>query len=184
MADKRLLYAAWGASAAACIAAGLGLGWLLWGKPSPLEGGPAPERRQADGSLVIERAPAERLPAPPHALPEGAREERRVKVVLTPEPAECPPVRLTLSVARLPDGSARVVASSPDGRVTGGVDVPVTTVIAAAAPRHWAAGVSYAGDQAWGVFVHRDIWRLRAGLEVNATADGGAEARATIGVTW
>ena len=46
---------------------------------------PAPSARQADGSLVIERFnPKEQPEKPPHALPSGATEVRRVSVVVKP----------------------------------------------------------------------------------------------------
>src|SRR5690606_9812540 len=92
---------------------------------------PAPEKRQNDGSLVLERAPDPSPSPPPHALPKGAIEERRVSVVVRPkasesasEPAEvpareCPPVRIDLSLIRDTDGGRRVIASSPDGKVIG-----------------------------------------------------------------
>lgn len=39
--------------------------------------------------------------------------------------AACPPVTVDLSLVRMPDKSQRVLASSPDGSVVGGIDVPV-----------------------------------------------------------
>lgn len=40
---------------------------------------------------------------------------------------DCPPVRVDLSLIRLKDKSQRVLASSPDGQVVGGIDVPMET---------------------------------------------------------
>lgn len=182
MGDK-LRYAILGACTAAGVALGLLGGWAIWGKPGPTVGGPAPEQRQADGSVVLERQPAQEAPREPHKPPPGGTVERLVTVEIQPA-APCPRLHVDLSVVRMPDGSSRVVASSPDGEVSGGVDVPIERAIVAAQQKPWAAGVSYAGDRAWGVFVHREIWRIRAGLEVNATTDGGAEARAMVGITW
>lgn len=188
--ENPLLYAAMGAIAVLCLIGGITIGWMIWGRPAPSVEGPQPEQRQPGGALELERRPQleldTRLANPPHGIPKGSTEERRVSVTVQPYEADCPPVHVVLSVVRDADGGARVVASSPDGRVTGGVDVPmpVPLAMAAAVRRPWAAGVSYAGQQAYGVFVHRDIWRLRAGLEVNAVHAGGAEARALIGWTW
>lgn len=39
--------------------------------------------------------------------------------------AACPPITVDLSLVRMPDKSQRVLASSPDGSVVGGIDVPV-----------------------------------------------------------
>lgn len=193
-----------GAAAAVLLLIGVGIGYAIWGHPWATPGGPAPEKRQGDGSLVLERQPAKEPPKTPHAIPEGGHVERHVSVTVQPtggrsgqpdpsgqEPAgggqaaACGPVRVDLSLVRLEDGSARVVASSPDGEVTGGLDIPVARPgLQLELTRPWATGVSYAGDRAWGVFVQRDIWRVRLGLEVNATTDGGSEARASVGWTF
>jgi len=63
---------------------GLLAGWLFY-RPSekPLESY-APPVRQEDGSLMLERNPDAKPPAAPHALPKGAKEERRVSVVVKP----------------------------------------------------------------------------------------------------
>lgn len=37
----------------------------------------------------------------------------------------CPPVRVDLSLVRMKDKTRRVLASSPDGSVVGGIDVPI-----------------------------------------------------------
>lgn len=178
-----------GAVAVLCLGLGLGIGFAVWGHQGPAVGGPAPQQRQPDGSVVIERRPDVGPPsAPVHAIPKGGTEERRVAVTIVPAPAaDCPKppaVHVDLSLVRFGDGSARVVASSPDGQVSNGLDVPISAAIREAEPRLWAAGVSFAGKQAFGVFVHRDLWRIRAGLEVNAPERGGAEARLLVGVTW
>lgn len=39
--------------------------------------------------------------------------------------AGCPPITVDLTLVRMPDKSQRVLASSPDGSVVGGIDVPV-----------------------------------------------------------
>jgi len=175
----RLGYFGWGASAVAALGVGVMIGWLVWGRAVPEL--PAAATRQADGSLVLERVAS--IPVPvAHQLPEGAKPERRVSA--TVKPATGNPVRLDLSLIDTIDGG-RVVASSPDGEVTGGTDLSLrTTHVAFVNAKPWAAGISYAGQRGYGVFVHRDHWRIRMGLEVNALADGVAEARALLGWTW
>jgi len=79
----------------------------------------------------------------------------------------CPPVRLNISLVRMPEQSQRVVVSSPDGQVVGGVDIPV--VPDKPAPRQflWAAGASYnPQDKAYGVWVQRQLGPIIVGLDV------------------
>lgn len=72
------------AGAVGLFVAGLGLGWWL-NRPAVVVELPAPASRQADGSLVLERTGTQIAPQkPPHALQAGAREERRVSVVVQP----------------------------------------------------------------------------------------------------
>lgn len=180
---QKLLYAGWGATAVLCLVLGLGIGWAIWGRSAGAEG-PRPEVRQDDGSVVLERAPEQVPSKPPHAIPEGGTEARRVEITLYPKDPDCPPLDLTLSLVRFGDGSARVVASSENGRISEGIDIPFEDRSLAFERRQWAAGVSYAGEGAHGVYLQRDLWRFRVGLEVNALRDGGTEARATVGWTW
>lgn len=81
----------------------------------------------------------------------------------------CPPVLVDLSLVRMKDQSRRVIASSPDGEVVGGVDIPVETPDR---PRElrWSAGgiygVTSGGGRSVGAFLHRDVAFLRLGAEV------------------
>lgn len=173
-----------GAVAVLGVVLGAAIGWAVWGQRSAPEG-PAPAVRNPDASVVLERRPTSEPSTPVHTLPRKAREERRVSVTI--QPAEpCQPVSVDLSLVRLPDGGARVVASSPDGTVAGGLDVPIQRPRSPInlAPPQWAAGLTYAGDRAWGVLLHRDLWRFRVGLEINATRDEEAEARLIAAWTW
>lgn len=176
------------------LSLGLAAGWKLW-KPSkrPAETYAA-STTQKDGSVILERKPDAKA-KPAQEIPKGAVVERIVRVVVAPagplptvpvptasSPLEsitpalltpstprepCPPVTVDLTLIRLKDQSRRVIASSPDGQVVGGVDIPVE----AAKPIRdlkWAAGASYnPGDKTWGLFADRDAAFLRLGLEVN-----------------
>ena len=196
-----------GAVLAACLAigalGGLSLGWTLWGRQAPIVEAPAPEVRQPDGSLVLERAPdpGARAPMP---LPRGSTLERVATVTVRPDPApapapivpdsglnvpretpapppcECAPVHVDLALVRLEDGSRRVIASARGGQVIGGVDVPVETP----GPRRvlrWAAGAAWdPAAQRWGGFLDRDIDRVaflpvpvRLGASVTPAPQGG-----------
>jgi hypothetical protein len=126
---------------------------------------PAPAERQSDKSLILERAPDSNA-KPAQILPENAKVERVIQVVIQPRYVDIPlkvveinpftPITIDLTLARMPDGGHRVVASSPDGEILGGVDIPVSVPPV----RHYrnTAGISqdvgFGGYQATGVFYH------------------------------
>jgi hypothetical protein len=171
---------------------------------------PAPSIRHADGSLVLERKPDAKPPSAPHALPKGAKEERRVSVVVKPakghvvqtnekdhfsEPGnmvtdrfppidscDCPPVQVALSLVKMPDNTRHVVASSPNGQILSGIDIPIESP---KIPRtlRWAIGGTYSYDGAhrFGGFIDRDLGPFRLGVETFQTQTGWtAQARAGI----
>lgn len=150
--------------------------------PRPESIAPAPAQLQLDGSLVLERRPAPVAPAQaPHAIPRGAVEERRVAVTVQPEREDCPPVRLDLSLIREGDGR-RVIASSLDGRVTGGMDIPIERVLLPPPARPWAAGVSWEPRQELGgIWLQRDVSRLVLGASVSEEAGGGLRTELRVG---
>lgn len=81
--------------------------------------------------------------------------------------AECPPVTVDLSLVEMPDKSQRVVASSPDGNILGGVDIPVRDAKPQPEPKLWAAGaILNPFRQTVGVAVERDIGFLRVGADL------------------
>ena len=131
----------------------------------------------ADPAGTSGSAPADAGQKPTNPLP-GA---------LTP----CPPVRVDLTLVRMPDQSRRVVASSPDGDVVGGVDIPVENAVT---PRvfKWAAGGVYgrtsSGGRSVGAFLHRDAAFLRLGAEVTrdtpASLPAQWTARALVGIRF
>lgn len=134
--------------------------------PRPESIAPAPAQQQADGSLVLERRPAASPAKAPHQIPRGAVEERRVAVTVQPEREDCPPVRLDLSLIRDGDGR-RVITSSPDGRVTGGLDIPIERSLIPPPARRWAAGVArHLTEDRIAVWVERDFSRVRIGAEI------------------
>lgn len=95
---------------------------------------------QTDGSVVLERKPDAKA-KPKQTLPPDAKVERVVSVeVETAEPTNH--VRVDLTVISEPDGGKRVVASTPDGRIVGGSDIPVTPILI---PRiqNWTVGGLY-----------------------------------------
>ena len=73
----------------------------------------------------------------------------------------CPPVTVALTLVRQPDGTKRVIASSPDGQVTGGMDVPVEAAKPPPRVLVWSVGVVNGGRDRYGGFVSRDLGPLR-----------------------
>lgn len=97
------------------------------------------------------------------------------------------PITVDLSLVRLDDDTRRVIASSPDGEIVGGLDIPVDTL--ATKPRVWAAGISLDPiHQTPGVWIERDLMRVRIGAEANQVhVKGGGrdgEFRVRFGWVW
>lgn len=212
LADARANLAVLGVGVAIGLVLGLTAGWRLYRPGPPVVEQHAAAARQKDGSLVVERAPATSASgAVPHALPAGSVEERRIRVEVrphwTPSPVGespalsripgalppapiCPAVRVDLSLARLPDGTRRVVASSPDGEVVGGLDVPIGPSRPEPRAHPWAAGGSYeVVHRDYGAWVERDFGPFRLGVDMvrraplpGQPADLGAFVR--VGVRW
>lgn len=190
---------------------GLGAGWRLWHpKQAPQEGW-APSQKLPGGGLVLERRPDPAV-KPAQPVPAGAKVERVVQVTVQPRPLPpipsptaapailtsgapgpliCPPVRVDLTLVRLKDQTRRVLASSPDGEIVGGLDVPVES---SQAPKElrWAAGAIYgatsAGGRTTGAFLHRDAGPLRLGVEVTRDTVPGVRSewagRALVGLRF
>lgn len=178
------------AKIAVCIVAGLlmfGAGLVTgmrWRLPAQKEAY-APQQRQRDGSLILERNPEGKVDVP--QIPKGATLERAVSVVVSPRgasdvvtpltPGEPPqdvgsPQRgiarrgkINLAIVRLSDGTRRVIASSPDFDIEGGIDVPVESRPAEAGA--WGVGPVYSGGH-WGGQVMRSFGRV--------SVNGGAVA--------
>lgn len=184
------------AAIAVALFSAVAFGWWL-GQPKPVRETAAPEVRQADGSVVLERRP-NAAAKPKQRIPRKAKVERVAQVTVQPaaiaEPGKpCPPVTVDLSMIREPDGMRRVLASSPDGQVVGGLDVPVETAAPPAEPKRWAAGLSWSPSaQTPGVWIERDVpvfkWVVRMGAEVNqtrvATYATGVETRLRVGLAF
>lgn len=171
-------------------ALGLFAGWALWGGAAVHEGAAAAVV-QPDSSLVLERAGKLPDSAAPHVIPKGAKEVRRVQVVVQPargvvarlpvdtgeagrlvasadhppvvDSCDCPPVEVNLSLVRMPDKTGRVVASSPNGKVLTGIDFPMESLALPPASKLWAAGGYIDGQLRLGAFLERDLGPLRVG---------------------
>lgn len=200
---------------AALLLITVALGAYLFGvktsAPKPENTAPATAQSQADGSVILARAPSVEAPTPaPHQIPKDAVEERRISVTVKPRPAsaraanpttpgtptalqssplaqaqaqaDCAPVTVDLSLIRQ-NGGRRVVASSPDGVVVGGMDIPIESALLPAS-HPWAAGLSVGHDKSPGVWLERDLGRIRLGAEALRQRDGDLQARLRVGWSW
>lgn len=155
---------------------------------------PAPEVKQDDGSVIVERAPDAKA-KPKHKIPKGAKVERAASMTVQGdglkmpdgEVKPCPQVTVDLSLVREQDGGKRVIASSPDGQIVRAIDIPVETAAPPEELKKWAAGLSWSpAHQTAGVWIERDVMRFRVGVEVNQTRRQeheltGSEARVRVG---
>ena len=172
-------------SHACAVALGIFIGWKLY-QPDVIVETHRPEVSQADGSVVLERDPDAKPAAPQPKLPDG-KHERTTVVTVKPKPQpkpepvkpgpdgfcpaakECPALTVRLDLVRQDDGR-RVIASSPDGEIVGGIDVPLEPMVT---PKRtpWAAGITYGrdrdGNEAVGAFVDRDAGPFRVGIEAD-----------------
>lgn len=86
---------------------------------------------------------------------------------------------------RLKDGTRRVVASSPDGEVTSGLDVPVESA-APARVLKWSAGPTRDLLTArWGAAITRDVGPVRLALAVEPrSANNPGTAKVGVWLRW
>lgn len=184
------------------IAATLTAAWYVWAPaPAPPETY-KPATVQADNSIVLEKKPDAAAKAPMMVpkgstverivkitvqaknpiqtisgtieVKETVRMDKAAPEALAVAQAvpECPPVNVTLALVRDKDQTRRVVVSSDDGNILGGVDIPVENV-APFVPKVWAAGlVADPFKQTLGAFVDRDLGWLRLGAQINQREPG------------
>ena len=151
---------AWVLAAGLIFGAGIGAGWKIF-RPKPVATVEValPAQRQTDGSLILERAPDANA-KPAQQIPAGAKVERIERIVVRPtapstsvaatvptngsgQPGAAsipalPSTTVDLTLLRMKDDTQRVVASSPDGTIVGGVDIPVSS--APSEPKKTALG--------------------------------------------
>jgi hypothetical protein len=149
------------------LVSAIGLAWALWTSRQIAAETPAPAVQQSDGSMILERTAPQPKAKPKQTIPKGLKVERIEQVTVQPTArAEagkpCPPVTVDMTLLREPDGGRRVVASSPDGQVVAGLDIPAGTILVAS-PK-WSAGITMNPTrQTYGVWMDRNVSRLRVG---------------------
>jgi hypothetical protein len=181
---------------------GVIIGWALWfSKPSKESAAMAVV--QSDSSIILSRSGETPDSAAPHIIPKGATEVRRIQVVVQPsrgivvrgdsseavglirsnenppmamavDSCDCPPIRVDLSLVRMPDKTGRVIASSPSGKILSGIDFPLESLGESPTSRPWAAGISFDTDRRLGAFVERDLGPFRIGLDASTTTNSSA----------
>lgn len=189
------------------LAAGALVFWLVFYEaPTPTTETFKPAVVQKDGSVELMRLPNADPPAPPHTIPKGTREERRITVTVKPhahptpapvkpaadglchvEPLQCDPVEVDLSLVRGKDGR-RVIASSPDGQVLASHSFDTPILDAPDAPRPNALTVTGGlGQRAFGVAYSRELPIRPFGLPTDAVIGAvyvGGELVPVAGVTF
>lgn len=63
-------------------------------------------------------------------------------------------ITVDLSLVKMPDGTSRVIASSPDGVVSAGLDIPVQGPMPTAEPLRWSGSVLRGYD----AYKHQAVW--------------------------
>ena len=190
MTDARKMVIAFTLYTAFVFAGGLAAGYRLYHSESVLEGYALPVV-QKDGSVVLTRDPEAKPDAPAPKLP--GKVERTVVVKVKPKPEkkepvkpdanglcpvlECPALTVRLDLIQQDEGR-RVVASSPDGDIVGGIDIPVEKWIKRNS-NVWAAGVTYDTDRKPGAFLDHDLGPFRVGVEADAEV-----VRARVGIRF
>jgi hypothetical protein len=127
----------------------------------------APAVRQADGSLELARMPDAKPPPPPHQIPRGTTEVRRITTTIKPTVAAgCEPVTVTTSIVR--DGNGlRAITSADNGTVIAGADVPIVALNLSPPPLKWGAEAMY--EPVHGLYGARLSRRVVGRLAVSAS---------------
>lgn len=171
------------------VVAGLSSGWWLWRpKPAPVETAAAAIQLPKSGAMVIERNPAAAVPpkivAATKELNRKAKLTRAATITVQPTQPDCDPVEIELGLVKLPDNTSRIVTTSDNATVTGGVDIPVATEQVVKEMK-WAAGASFdVRERSYGVFVDRDFGFLRVSAEIRQSKEQGATAIVRAGVRF
>ena len=140
---------------------------------------PAAAQSLPTGGVVLARVPIVKAPK---AKKPGTKVKRAVTVTVQPDQPDCKPVAVDLQLVQDGDGR-RVVADSPNGKVTGGQDSPIEAAVNEAS-HPWAAGVSYGSDRTFGIIVQRDLGRIRVGADVIRETTGTVKVRAHAMWSW
>lgn len=140
-------------------------------KPAPEVITPAAEIRQQDGSLVPKRDSTVKVTRR-HNVP--GKILRDVSLTVQPTQKECDPVTVDLTLYEDGKGGKRVVASSPDGQVIDGIDVPATDLAGAIEAKRNRVYAAY-NPSGYAIAYSRTYGPLSVG--VMATKEKGRDVR-------
>ena len=174
---------------------GYAIGWGVYHQDNttrPSTEHSADSSRQRDGSLIIEKV-VDTFVTPAQIIPKNVYVERIIKVTVTDtmwrDPVnvngelKCPPCTTQVDLSIVKDkkkNERRVIASSPDGTVVAGIDVPIEE--SAPVKKHpWTIGVSGSYDvinntKRVGAYIDRTVGPFRIGGEL-----GGWKEQAYLG---
>jgi hypothetical protein len=150
------------------------------------------EEHYMDGSSMLRRQGAGEhvsVPSSPITIPKGGKVLRKAGVTIAPDKkadkdGKCPDVSVNFALVDDGKGGRRVIASSPDGKVVDGYDIPVikeTTYVT----NKTFVGLSYSARKSVGVFIDRDLAaNLRVGGSVSRSEDGKLDASLKVGVSF
>lgn len=96
----------------------------------------------------------------------------------------CPPIDISLALILDKDKQQRVEAYSPNGEIVGGIDIPVRDITIPKEAKKWAIGMSYNTLEVKGLWVERDVGRIRLGAEVVSLPVVGEVYTARLGFTF
>lgn len=152
--------------------AGLFAGYGLYRPDQPQPERYAAQVIQYDKSVILEKKPqADAKPA--HQIPKGSKVLRVAKVTVKPKQdhipdagkmIDCPPVDLDLTLVTKDDQTS-LIASSKNGEIVGGVDIPVINTKPAQEPLRWSIGAAYYSNRAYSARVERDFGPTRVSVE-------------------
>lgn len=102
----------------------------------------------------------------------------------TPLDELCPPIDISLALILDKGKQQRVEAYSSNGEIVGGIDIPVHDITIPKEAKKWAVGMSYNTLEVKGLWVERDVGRIRLGAEVVSIPIVGEVYTARLGFTF
>lgn len=152
--------------------AGLFAGYGLYHPNQPQPERYAAQVIQADKSVILEKKPQPDA-KPEHQIPKGSKVLRLAKVTVKPKVdhipesgkmVDCPPVDLDLTLVTKDDQTS-LIASSKNGDIVGGVDIPLINTKPAPEPLKWSIAATYYSNRAYSARVERDFGPTRVSVE-------------------
>lgn len=174
---------------------GFALGWKVYHKDVSTQKTTehaADSTRQKDGSLILQKV-VDTIIEPAQIIPKNVFVDRIIKVVVTDtmwrDPVnvngelKCPPCTTQVDLTIVKDkkkNERRIIASSPDGTVVAGIDVPYEEIPPVKNPL-WTLGISGSYDvinntKRVGLYVDKTVGPFRLGGEL-----GGWKQQAYVG---